>query len=454
MAASSPAKDVYSVSRLNQEVGQLLSTSFPLIWLEGEISNFAHPRSGHMYFSIKDPSSQVRAAMFRNRNMLLGFKPEDGMQVLMRVRVGLYEPRGDYQLIVEHMEEAGDGALRRAFEALKQKLLAEGLFDEAYKQPVPAYPKRLGIITSPTGAAIRDVLTVLGRRFPQLPVLIYPVAVQGHSAAAEIRAALELAQQRQDCDVLLLTRGGGSLEDLQAFNDEHLARCIAACSIPIVCGVGHEIDFTIADFAADLRAATPSAAAELISPDAKQLAIQLDQYQSELRRSIKQRLGQQLQYWQVLDKRLQRLHPQQRLQQQAQKLDELENRAQRAIQHKLQEMQQRVNHGHKQLGSHSPKHQLAQYHTQALHLQQQLVQYVQRCLTDKTQYARALFQNLNAVSPLATLQRGYAIATQPATGKAVRDASTLKTGEQLQLKLAKGEAGVIVNTITTTGTSD
>ena len=447
MAAKAPTREIYTVSRLNQEVGQLLSGNFPLIWLEGEISNFALPRSGHMYFSIKDAGSQVRAAMFRNRNMLLRFKPEDGMQVLMRVRVGLYEPRGDYQLVIEHMEEAGDGALRRAFEVLKQKLLAEGLFDESCKRGLPTFPQRLGIITSPTGAAIRDVLIVLRRRYPQLPIIIHPVAVQGARAANEICSALHLAEQRQECDVLLLTRGGGSLEDLDAFNNEQLARAIAASSIPIVCGIGHEIDFTIADFAADLRAPTPSAAAELISPDSEQLRQHVLQYKTALNRSMLQQLQSAEQQRIALERRLYHLHPQRQLNQQAQHLDELENRLQRAMQNKLKEMQNQLLSMHSQLSSYSPKHLIAQYQSATQHVQQRLAQLIQHLLADKKQQAAALFQNLNAVSPLATLQRGYAIVTQASNGKPVMNSNFVTIGEPLTVQLAKGTLAMTVDQI-------
>ena len=271
--ASSPARperDIYSVSRLNREVRVLLERGFGALWLEAEISNFARPSSGHWYFSLKDSAAQVRCAMFRQRNMLCAFTPRDGQKVLVRARIGLYEPRGEYQLIVDHMEDAGLGALKRQFEELSARLNLEGLFAAERKRSLPRLPRRIGIITSPTGAAVRDILHVLARRFPAAAVLIYPVSVQGAQAAAEIVAALESAGVRAECDVLILARGGGSLEDLWAFNDERLARAIVASPIPVITGIGHEIDFTIADFAADVRAPTPSAAAELVVPDAEE----------------------------------------------------------------------------------------------------------------------------------------------------------------------------------------
>jgi exodeoxyribonuclease VII large subunit len=265
-----PERDVYSVSRLNREARVLLERGFGTLWLEAEISNFSRPSSGHWYFCLKDAAAQVRCAMFRQRNMLCAFTARDGQKVLVRARIGLYEPRGEFQLIVDHLEDAGLGALQRQFEELRARLAAEGLFATARKRPLPTLPKRIGVITSPTGAAVRDILHVLARRFPAVAVLIYPVAVQGAQAPAELVAALKTAAARQECDVLILARGGGSLEDLWAFNDEKLARAIVASPIPVISGVGHEVDFTIADFAADVRAPTPSAAAELVVPDAEE----------------------------------------------------------------------------------------------------------------------------------------------------------------------------------------
>src|SRR5271167_2003565 len=282
-----PDRDVYSVSRLNREVRVLLERGFASLWLEAEISNFSRPSSGHWYFSLKDAAAQVRCAMFRQRNMLCSFTARDGQKVLVRARIGLYEPRGEYQLIVDHMEDAGLGALKRLFEELSAKLKQEGLFDAERKRPLPSLPRRIGIITSPTGAAVRDILHVLARRFPAAAVLIYPVAVQGAQAAPEIIAALKLAGRRAECDVLILARGGGSLEDLWAFNDEALARAIAASPIPVVSGIGHEVDVTIADFAADVRAPTPSAAAEIVVPDADEWLASLSRLGQRLQRALR-----------------------------------------------------------------------------------------------------------------------------------------------------------------------
>ena len=265
-----PAREVYTVSSLNREARRVIEDRLGVVWVEGEISGLARPSSGHLYWRMKDESAQIRCAMFRQRNRMLNFRPDDGQHVLARGRVSIYEPRGEYQLVVEYLEEVGEGLLRRRFEELKRKLAAEGLFDAQRKLEKPELPRRIGVVTSPSGAAVRDIVTVLARRFPAIPVLIYPTAVQGAGAAAEIASALELADRRSECDLLILARGGGSLEDLWSFNEEVVARAMAAVSIPIISGVGHEIDFTIADFVADIRAPTPSGAAELAVPDQTQ----------------------------------------------------------------------------------------------------------------------------------------------------------------------------------------
>src|ERR1700735_2355091 len=285
-------RDIYSVSRLNREVRVLLERGFGSVWLEAEISNFAKPSSGHWYFSLKDAAAQVRCCMFRQRNMLSAFAARDGQKVLVRARIGLYEPRGEYQLVIDYMEDSGLGALKRQFEELSAKLAAEGLFAPERKRSLPMIPKRIGVITSPSGAAIRDILHVLARRFAAVPVLIYPVSVQGATAAAEIVAAVRLAGRRAECDILILARGGGSLEDLWAFNDEKLARAIVASPIPVICGVGHEVDFTIADFAADVRAPTPSAAAELAAPDAAEWLMASQRLGSRLERCLRRHLAE------------------------------------------------------------------------------------------------------------------------------------------------------------------
>ncbi|HEX7026548.1 MAG TPA: exodeoxyribonuclease VII large subunit, partial [Gammaproteobacteria bacterium] len=369
------------------------------------------------------------------------------MQVLVRARIALYEPRGDYQLIVEHMEEAGDGALRRAFEELKRRLNAEGLFDPARKRPLPAHPRQIGVITSPTGAALRDVLNVLRRRYPQAPIIIYPVQVQGGQAAADIVRTLALAGQRRECDVLLLVRGGGSLEDLQAFNDERVARAVVACEIPVVCGVGHEIDFTIADFAADLRAPTPSAAAELATPDLAGLQRHATQLILRMAHIIRTCLQRHDHHFQALSQRLQRLHPQQRLNQQNQRLDELEQRLQRAARHNVNHAATRLQRLEAALHAALPRARLAQMTTLQQQLSQRLGKAIKLAVSDRQRSLNALMRNLDTVSPLATLSRGYSIVTQPSSGKPVRDADEVKPGEKLDVRLAKGNLNVAVEKV-------
>ena len=433
-----PQRDVFTVSRLVRESRAVLEGSFPLLWLEGEISNYSRPASGHMYFSLKDEAAQVRCAMFRTRNLQLRFTPANGMQVLVRVRITLYEPRGEFQVVVEQMEEAGLGVLQRAFEALKSRLGREGLFDPAHKRALPTTPQQLGVITSATGAAIRDIISVLKRRYPALPVLIYPVPVQGEGAGREIAAAIQLANERNECDVLIIGRGGGSLEDLWAFNEEIVARAIYHSKIPIISAVGHEIDFTIADFVADLRAPTPSAAAELVTPDMGELQQQIIRQKQRLLTTMRIRLQQAQQQFNWLNKRLQRQHPGQKLQQQSQRIDELEQRLVmnmgvqlRHQQHRLQQLTTRLHH-------HSPSYRLLQLQNQREQLQLRLHRAMQLNLTQKRQQLAATSRALNNISPLATLERGYAIVRQLPERAVVRDATMLQPGDKIETLLSKG----------------
>ena len=328
-----PQRKILSVSQLNRESRFLLEKNLSTLWVDGEISNLSRPASGHIYFTLKDAQAQIRCAMFRNRLNHIRFRPENGAQVQIRGSVSLYEARGDYQLIAEHMEAGGDGALQRAFEQLKRELEREGLFNPAHKQPIPALPTRVGVITSPSGAAIHDILSVLQRRFPSLPIIIYPTAVQGEQATQEVVSAIQQAEQQQQCDLLVIARGGGSIEDLWTFNQEAVARAIYHCPLPIISAVGHETDFTIADFVADQRAPTPSAAAESISPDREQWLEGVKQLAQRLIRSNQHILQIHTQQLQGLKKRLR--HPGERIQQFTQRLDESEQRLQRAQQQTL-----------------------------------------------------------------------------------------------------------------------
>jgi len=443
---SAPERDIYSVSRLNQEARLLLEQGFPRIWLEGELSNVSRPSSGHLYFTLKDARAQIRAAMFRSRNQAIRFRPEEGLQVLVRGRISLYEPRGDYQLIVDQMEEAGDGALRRAFEELKRKLDAEGLFDAARKQPLPALPSRIGVITSPSGAAVRDVMSVLRRRFPAIPVLIYPVPVQGKEAGGEIANAIRLASRRAECDVLILTRGGGSLEDLWPFNEEVVARAIHDCRVPLVSAVGHEIDFTIADFVADRRAATPSAAAEVVVPDQLEWLARLTQLSARLENRLRQLLSDDQRRMAWLEQRLQQLHPGQYLRQQAQRLDELEQRARLLIEIKFNRLQYSLKELNEELQRHSPTQLLGRLQLQQDLLAQRLGTAVLGLLAEKRRRLELACRSLDTISPLATLQRGYAIVSQLPERRILRQAASVKAGDRLEARLAEGTLVCTVDT--------
>ena len=431
-------RDVYSVGRLNAEARALLEGAFPLVWVQGELSNVSRPSSGHLYFTLKDAGAQIRCAMFRGNNRFLKFRPADGAQVLVRANLSLYEARGDYQLIVQSMEEAGDGALQRAFELLKQKLSAAGLFDAVHKVELPVLPKRIGVITSPTGAAIRDILSVLQRRFPAIPVLVYPVPVQGAGAGAEIAAMIRRADQRRDCDVLILARGGGSLEDLWAFNEEVVARAIYDCDLPLVSGVGHEIDFTIADFVADQRAPTPSVAAEMVSPDQNDWLNQLRALDVQLYNCLQRKFTRLRERLGWLEKRLQQQHPGQRLRQRAQRLDELEQRLSRAVRTGQRQRLAQLTTLTARLQRHHPGPRLQQLRDREAALAQRLRTATRTHLQQLRQRLGGVMRALDAVSPLATLERGYAIVTT-SDGRVLQDAGQVQRGDKIQARLARGQ---------------
>lgn len=385
-------EEIYTVSRLNNEVRFLLEDSFPYVWVEGEVSNFAAPNSGHWYFSLKDSAAQVRCAMFKGQQRKLNFTPKDGSHILIKARVSLYENRGEFQLIAEEMEERGEGKLRRAFEALKKKLEQASLFADTHKKPLPAFPIQIGVITSPTGAAIRDILTVLKRRHPCATIVIYPTLVQGATAAPTIVQAIETANRRKECDVLILARGGGSLEDLWPFNEEIVAHAIYQSQIPIISGVGHEIDFTIADFVADKRAATPSAAAEIAAPDCAEILQLIERHQQRLFRLMQQRLLSMKQQIEWMQKHLLQQHPKRRLLEQAQRLDLAEMALVAIISKRINKLQMQLTNG---------------------------------------------AAKLDALSPLATLKRGFAIATDQ-NEKVLREASLVKVGATIRVRLLSG----------------
>jgi exodeoxyribonuclease VII large subunit len=436
MIEQNAERQIFSISELNRRVRQLLEINIPMLWVEGEISNFACPASGHWYLSLKDKSAQVRCAMFRNANQRVKFKPRNGMQVLVRCKPGLYEDRGDYQLIIEHMEEAGFGALQRQFEQLKAKLSAEGLFDADNKRPIPTSITHIGVITSTTGAAVKDILSVLKRRFPAIKVSLFPTAVQGEEAPAQIVSALADANSHHGLDALIISRGGGSLEDLWAFNSEQVARAIAKSVLPIISAVGHEIDFTIADFVADLRAPTPSAAAEIISPDSQQIQTQLNRLQQSLTESLQRNLFGFKQQLNHLQKRLQ--HPGSRLQQQAQHLDHLDIRLRRAISTKLDGYRAKGNQLSDQLYRQNPQHQLEEKQLKLSVVVKQLV----RAISQKQERLELkLAQSmhlLDTVSPLKTLGRGYAVIRDQ-QGEVISSVNAVATGDCLKGQLADGE---------------
>ena len=442
---TSSSRIVHSVSDLNQLVRSLLEDALPPLWIEGEISNFACPGSGHWYFTLKDAGAQVRCAMFQGRNRVLGFQPKNGTQVLVRAKISLYEARGEYQLIVDFMEEAGDGALRRAFELLKAQLSSEGLFDPKHKIPIPAFPKTIGVVTSPTGAAIRDIISVLKRRFPSIPIIIYPTAVQGAAAAPQIVKAIQIASQRKECEVLIVGRGGGSLEDLWPFNEEIVARAIFASELPIISAVGHEIDFTIADFVADQRAPTPSAAAELASPDQQDWLQQLNNIYFDLIQQIELTINKQQQHLLALTKRLR--HPGQRLQDQAQRLDDIEQRMRNALLNNLQRKQAAFNELFAKIQRHNPQFKIELLQTKQINLLQRLLKSAQETLHTKHHQLANVSRALDAISPLATLARGYAIVTQANSAKIVRNAKDLHPGDSIKAQLADGQLFCTINKI-------
>jgi len=436
-------RHILTPSSLNRLVRDLLGDVFPLVWIEGELSNVARPASGHVYFTLKDSGAQVRCAMFKMKATSLRFRPVDGMQVLVRAKVGLYEPRGEFQLVAETMEPAGEGALQREFEQLKARLDAEGLFAQARKRPLPRYARRIGVITSATGAAVRDVLSVLARRWPLVDIEVLPVPVQGREAPAAIVAMLRKASTSRRYDVLLLTRGGGSLEDLWAFNDEQVARAIHASAVPVVSAVGHEIDFSIADFVADLRAPTPSAAAELLVPDAVAIGRHLHQLQQRLLTLQQRRLQGHSQRVDHLLARLQAQRPQARLARDHERLLHLQRRLTSVLREQNQRRHTRLDRLHARLLALHPRTRLPllsrRLAEQDLRLRRAIAHTLQRQQTALRQAGHAL----HSVSPLATLERGYAILFDEA-GHVVRSAEDVAIDDTLKARLAKGELSLKV----------
>ncbi|MFT4273615.1 MAG: exodeoxyribonuclease VII large subunit [Pantoea sp.] len=432
-----PTANIFTVSRLNTTVRQLLENEMGLVWLSAEISNFTQPASGHWYFTLKDDGAQVRCAMFRNSNRRVAFLPQHGQQVLVRASITLYEPRGDYQLIIESMHPAGEGLLQQQFEQLKTRLAAEGLFDQQFKQPLPDPARQVGVITSATGAALHDVLRVLHRRDPSLPVVIYPTAVQGVDAPAAIVRAIELANLRDECDVLIVGRGGGSLEDLWSFNDERVARAIFASRLPIVSAVGHETDVTIADFVADLRAPTPSAAAELVSRNQLELLRRLQSQQQRLEMAMDYYLAQQQRRYTRILYRLQQQHPQLRLARQNTALLQLQQKLHDAMDQRLRSASRQQDRLLQRLNAQQPQPRILRAQQQLQQWQYRLQQGMQNQLNQHRQRFGTLAAQLEGVSPLATLARGFSVTTDT-QGHVVKKMQQLSKGDLLRTRLDDG----------------
>lgn len=436
---------IFSVSDLNREARLVIEGGLGTVWVEGEISNLSRPSSGHMYWSLKDGRAQIRCAMFRQSNRHLGFELANGQQVLVRARVSLYEARGDFQLIVDYVEESGEGELRRRFEALKRKLAGEGLFDAERKRALPGFPRRIGVITSPTGAAIRDVVIALRRRFPAVRVLVYPTAVQGDGAAAQICRRLEIADRRAECDLLILTRGGGSLEDLMAFNEESVARAVAAVETPIIVGVGHEVDFTIADFAADVRAPTPSQAAELAVPNAADFLALVERYAAQMQRAALRRIEAARGRVEALGHRLQRAHPGVSLRTSQQRLDELEGRLTRAIEQCTAAAARRLEQLRSALVAANPRARVAAMSERSQRNGERLQHAIGARMDRLNRRVSLAARALRSLSPLATLERGYAIVSRLDDGTLVRRAASVERGAGIDVRLGQGSLTATVD---------
>ncbi|MBJ3589645.1 exodeoxyribonuclease VII large subunit [Salmonella enterica subsp. enterica serovar Saintpaul] len=444
---SSQTTSIFTVSRLNQTVRLLLEQEMGQVWISGEISNFTQPSSGHWYFTLKDDAAQVRCAMFRNSNRRVTFRPQHGQQVLVRANITLYEPRGDYQIIVESMQPAGEGLLQQKYEQLKAKLQAEGLFDQQYKQSLPSPAHCVGVITSKTGAALHDILHVLKRRDPSLPVIIYPTAVQGDDAPGQIVRAIERANARGECDVLIVGRGGGSLEDLWSFNDERVARAIFASRIPVVSAVGHETDITIADFVGDLRAPTPSAAAEMVSRNQQELLRQLQNGQQRLEMAMDYFLANRTRRFTQIHHRLQQQHPQLRLARQQTALERLQKRMSFALDNQLKRAvssQQRVV---QRLNLQNPQSRIHRTQTRIQQLEYRLVENLRTHLSASRERFGHAVTHLEAVSPLSTLARGYSVTTA-ADGAVLKQVKQVKAGDTLTTRLGDGVVVSEVSAIT------
>ena len=430
---------IISVTELNKLAKSLLENGIPKLWIEGEISNLAKPASGHIYFSLKDETSQIRCAWFKQRQSINANDISNGMKMLALGKISLYQPRGEYQFIIEKMETAGEGDLKRKYEELKQKLFNEGLFDRERKLEIPKLPKKIGVITSPSGAAIRDVLSILKRRFPLLPIVIFPITVQGDNAAPDIENALKNANLRADCDVLILTRGGGSLEDLWAFNEEIVARAIHVSKIPIISAIGHETDTTIADFVSDVRAPTPSGAAEIVTPDQSELLKLLKTLFGRIEHETNQYINSKSQSMDWLSKRLSQSNPIMTVRKQIEISGNLRKLLFSSIGRNLSIHSKAVDSLKFRLNSSSPKLEIQKAISHLSEMQLKITTSTKSSVTKLNSQLTALGKTLDSLSPLKTLDRGYAVARDSKTKKIISNSEKVSINSQIDIKLAKGE---------------
>jgi exodeoxyribonuclease VII large subunit len=438
-----PERKIWSVSELTARISNVLSAQFSNLWVEGEVSNYRPAQSGHLYFTLKDAKAQVKCVCFRAQAMRLKFRPEDGLKLIVRGSISVYEPRGEYQIYVEHIEPSGVGALQLAFEQLKKRLSAEGLFDEARKKPLPLLPRRIGVVTSPRGAAVRDILRILRRRFPNLHLIVYPVRVQGEGAAEEIAAALNYFSRKQSVDVILLARGGGSIEDLWAFNEESVARAIAACTIPVVSGVGHETDFTIADFVADVRAPTPSAAAEIVVKSRQEFQRHLVELEHKISQRMRYLLLEYRHHLKELTTHMGFRRLEELLRLYRQQTDELTARLGVALDGRIDLLRQRLTIAATRIASFDLRARIRTFNLQLLQRSAELAMRMERLFAGRIQMLERLRVQLDERSPLRILQRGYAIVTD-AAGSVVSDADQVAIGDEISVQFARGRLGAEV----------
>ncbi|MCV2885539.1 exodeoxyribonuclease VII large subunit [Aestuariibacter sp. AA17] len=446
--SSTPTRNIFTVSKLNKLARTILESEIGQIWLTGEISNFVAAASGHWYFTLKDSKAQVKGAMFRNANTRVQTRPKEGDKVLVRANISLYEPRGDYQMIVEHIEPEGTGLLKQQFEALKLALSAEGLFSQHLKKLLPAHPTKIGVITSPSGAALHDMLTVLNRRNPAIEIIVYPTLVQGESAPDAIAQAIQQADQRNETDILIVGRGGGSMEDLWAFNDERVARAIFSATLPIISAVGHETDVTIADFVADIRAPTPSAAAELVSSDRSETLYRIQKQYNRLNQAIFNQLARVKHTHKLAGQRLQHVHPRTRLMQQAQRLDNISLSLKSALDSCISKERRRLNTIEHRLLNRSPDRQVAKHIERLSTANERIKHAMLSQLNRADQQLNGISQLMHSVSPLATMARGYNIAFKD--DEIVNTVTQVKEGDKLTHKFKDGEITSEVRSISPT----